>query len=56
MIELGRTDGRGDDQLLSTRPAPIPKLHKRFDRGGRHYTLVDTAGVRKRGKVSNRCG
>jgi len=22
-----------------------------FDRGGRHYTLVDTAGVRKRGKV-----
>jgi GTPase len=24
-----------------------------FDRGGRHYTLVDTAGVRKRGKVSD---
>jgi GTP-binding protein len=24
-----------------------------FDRGGRHYTLVDTAGVRKRGKVTD---
>ena len=23
-----------------------------FDRGARHYTLIDTAGVRKRGKVS----
>jgi GTPase len=26
-------------------------LYLDFDRGGRHYTLIDTAGVRKRGKV-----
>src|SRR5215472_1172737 len=26
-------------------------LYLDFDRGGRHYTLIDTAGVRRRGKV-----
>jgi len=28
-------------------------LYLDFDRGARHYTLIDTAGVRKRGKVSD---
>jgi GTPase len=28
-------------------------LYLEFDRGARHYTLIDTAGVRKRGKVSD---
>ena len=28
-------------------------LYLDFDRGGRHYTLIDTAGVRKRGKVTD---
>jgi GTP-binding protein len=28
-------------------------LYVPFDRGARHYTLIDTAGVRKRGKVSD---
>jgi GTP-binding protein len=27
-------------------------LYLDFDRGGRHYTLIDTAGVRRRGKVN----
>ena len=27
-------------------------LYLDFDRGGRHYTLIDTAGVRRRGKVT----
>ena len=27
-------------------------LHLEFDRGSRHYTLIDTAGVRRRGKVT----
>jgi GTP-binding protein len=28
-------------------------LYLDFDRGARHYTLIDTAGVRKRGKVTD---
>jgi GTP-binding protein len=35
------------DEPGTTRDA----LYLDFDRGGRHYTLIDTAGVRRRGKV-----
>ncbi len=27
-------------------------IHVEFERGGRHYTLIDTAGLRRRGRVS----
>ncbi len=37
------------DQPGTTRDS----LYIDFDRGGRHYTLIDTAGVRKRGKVTD---
>jgi GTP-binding protein len=36
------------DEPGTTRDA----IHLDFDRGGRHYTLIDTAGVRRRGKVT----
>ncbi|MBY0578554.1 MAG: ribosome biogenesis GTPase Der [Burkholderiales bacterium] len=35
------------DQPGTTRDS----IHVEFDRGGRHYTLIDTAGIRRRGKV-----
>ena len=35
------------DEPGTTRDA----LYLDFDRDGRHYTLIDTAGVRRRGKV-----
>src|SRR5450631_32457 len=37
------------DEPGTTRDA----LYLDFDRGARHYTLIDTAGVRKRGKVTD---
>jgi len=37
------------DQPGTTRDS----LYLDFDRGARHYTLIDTAGVRKRGKVTD---
>lgn len=35
------------DQPGTTRDS----IHVEFERGGRHYTLIDTAGIRRRGKV-----
>lgn len=35
------------DQPGTTRDS----IHVEFDRGDRHYTLIDTAGIRRRGKV-----
>jgi GTP-binding protein len=44
----------GEDRVIEfSEPGTTrDSLYLDFDRGARHYTLIDTAGVRRRGKVS----
>lgn len=44
----------GDDRVIAyDQPGTTrDSVHVPFERGGKNYTLVDTAGVRRRGKVS----
>jgi len=44
----------GEDRVIAfSEPGTTrDSLYLDFDRGARHYTLIDTAGVRRRGKVS----